>query len=289
MLHYEFMQRAFWAGGFIALAAPALGVYLMLRRQVLMADTLSHVSLAGVALGTLIGVNPVLTAFIVAILCSIGVERLRRTFRSYSEISVAIIMTSGLALAVVLTSLNQGLSKSFSAYLFGSIVAVDHTELLLIAAVAMIAVAYFIVLRRPLYTLTFDEETAQISGESTHVLSMSFSILTGMVVTIAMPVVGVLLVSALMVLPAALALRLASGFTTVLLLAVGIGLTGMFSGLTASYYINTPPGGTIALILLVFLLSGMAIQKLSVRRKRKSRQQQSRVNLLNDTQRRVKI
>ncbi|MFF2910428.1 metal ABC transporter permease [Paenibacillus sp. NPDC057934] len=269
MLGYEFMQRAFWAGGLIGIIGPLLGVYLMLRRQVLMADTLSHVSLAGVALGSVMHLNPALSGFAVAVIGGLVIEQLRRSYRTYSELPVAIIMTSGLALAVVLMSLKQNLSKSFSSYLFGSIVAVSDTQLRIIAVVAAVGLVFFIVLRRPLYNLTFDEETAAIGGVHVGLLSFSFAVLTGMTVAAAMPVVGVLLVSALIVLPASIALRISSGFTAAVLIAIGTGLTGVFSGLTASYYINTPPGGTIALILLVFLLMAIAIQKLIRRRNRK--------------------
>lgn len=262
MLGYEFMQRAFWAGGLIGIIGPLLGVYLMLRRQVLMADTLSHVSLAGVALGSVLQWNPAISGFAVAVAGGLVIEQLRRSYRTYSELPVAIIMTFGLALAVVLMSLKQNLTKSFSSYLFGSIVAVSDTQLKLIAVVAAAGLVYFIVLRRPLYNLTFDEETASIGGVHTGLLSFSFAVLTGMTVAAAMPVVGVLLVSALIVLPASIALRIASGFTAAVLISVGVGLTGVFSGLTASYYINTPPGGTIALILLVFLLIAIAVQRL---------------------------
>ncbi|NWL89098.1 zinc ABC transporter permease [Paenibacillus sp. 79R4] len=262
MLGYEFMQRAFWAGGLIGVIAPLLGVYLMLRRQALMADTLSHVSLAGVALGSVMQLNPSLSGFALAVAAGIVIEQLRRSYRTYSELPVAIIMTSGLALAVVLMSLKQNWSKSFSSYLFGSIVAVSNTQLLLIAAVALIGFLYFIILRRPLYNLTFDEDTAAISGVRVRLLSLSFAVLTGMIVAAAMPVVGVLLVSALIVLPASLALRVASGFTAAILIAIGTGLAGVFSGLSMSYYIDTPPGGTIALILLTFLLITLLLQKL---------------------------
>lgn len=284
MFGYEFMQRAFWAGGLIGIIAPLLGVYLMLRRQALMADTLSHVSLAGVALGSVMQLNPSLSGFAVAVAGGIVIEQLRRSYRTYSELPVAIIMTSGLALAVVLMSLKQNWSKSFSSYLFGSIVAVSDTQLLLIAAVALVGVLYFIILRRPLYNLTFDEETAAISGVRVKLLSFSFAVLTGMTVAAAMPVVGVLLVSALIILPASLALRVASGFTAAILISVGTGLVGVFSGLSLSYYINTPPGGTIALILLVFLLTTLLLQKLLRLRGRQvtKKQYQSKEHVKNE-------
>ncbi|OME86008.1 MULTISPECIES: metal ABC transporter permease [Paenibacillus] len=262
MLSYEFMQRAFWAGGLIGIIGPVLGVFLMLRRQVLMADTLSHVSLAGVALGSFVKLNPALSGFAIAIIGALVIEQLRRVYRTYSEVPVAIIMTSGLALAVVLMSLNQNLSKSFSSYLFGSIVAVSDTQLRLIAAVAAVGILFFVGLRRPLYNFAFDEETAAVSGTRVSLLSFLFAVFTGMTVAAAMPIVGVLLVSALIVLPASIALRIAPGFIAAMGIAVVVGLSGVFSGLTASYYLNTPPGGTIALILLGFLMIAVTFQKL---------------------------
>ncbi|QYR19581.1 metal ABC transporter permease [Paenibacillus sp. sptzw28] len=261
MLHYDFMQRAFCAGGIIALLASVLGVYLMIRRQALMADMLSHVSLAGIAGGAYLHVDPTLTGFIVAIIGAIAVEYVRRSYKTYSEISVAIIMVGGLSSAVVLMSLNQNINKSFSSYLFGSVVAVNQTQLLLMFFVALVGGAFFYLFRRPLYQIAFDEETAKTGGLPVKWISLCFSVLTGMIVAAAMPIVGVLLVSSLIVLPAALAIRIAPSFTAALFLSMGIGLTGVFSGLTASYQLSTPPGGTIALVLLLFLVSGITIKK----------------------------
>lgn len=270
MLGYEFMQRAFWAGGLIGVIAPILGVYLMLRRQVLMADTLSHVSLAGVALGSFLHLNPTISGFVIAIIGALVIEQLRRVYRTYTEVPVAIIMTSGLAVAVVLMSLNPHLNKSFSSYLFGSIVAVSDTQLALIAIVAALGLVFFVALRRPLYNFAFDEETAAISGTRVSLLSFSFAVFTGMTVAASMPIVGVLLVSALIVLPASIALRIAPGFLAAMGVAVITGLVGVFSGLTASYYLNSPPGGTIALILLGFLLIAVFIQRLLQLRNRRA-------------------
>lgn len=271
MFDYEFMQRAFWAGGFLGLIAPILGVYLMLRRQALIADTLSHVSLAGVALGSFLHFNPVISGFVIAIAGGLVIEQLRRTYLTYSEVPVAIIMTTGLALAVVLMSLQNNLNKSFSSYLFGSIVAVSTQQLWMIGIVAIIGLAFFILFRRPMYNLTFDEETARIGGVHVKWLSFSFSVLTGMTVASAMPIVGVLLVSSLMVLPAALALKISRGFLSAIVIAMIVGMVGIFSGLTTSYYINTPPGGTISLILLGFFLICLGGQKLLLRSKRRKR------------------
>lgn len=261
MLHYDFMQRAFCAGGIIAVLASALGVYLMLRRQALMADMLSHVSLAGVAGGAYLRLNPTVTGFIVAVAGAVIVEFVRRSYRTYSEISVAIIMIGGLSSAVIVMSLNQSVNKGLSAYLFGSVVAVNTTELLLMACVALVGGAFFYVFRRPLYQMTFDEDTARTNGLPVRWISLAFSVMTGMIVAAAMPIVGVLLVSSLIVLPAALAIRIAPSFTAALVLAMAIGLVGVCSGLTASYELSMPPGGTIALVLLLFLIAGIGVKK----------------------------
>jgi zinc transport system permease protein len=261
MLHYDFMQRAFCAGGIIALLASVLGVYLMLRRQALMADMLSHVSLAGVAGGVYLHINPTVSGFVVAILGAVAVEYVRRAYKTYSEISIAIIMIGGLSTAVILMSLSQNINKSFSSYLFGSIVAVNRTELLIMAVVALIGGLFFYLLRRPLYQITFDEETAKTNGLPVRWISLGFSVLTGMITAAAMPIVGVLLVSSLIVLPAALAIRVAPSFTAALFLSMLIGLAGVFSGLTASYALSTPPGGTIAGILLLMLILGILAKK----------------------------
>lgn len=265
MLHHDFMQRAFFAGGLIALVASVLGVYLMLRRQALMADMLSHVSLAGVAMGALLKVNPTLFGFVIALIGAIVVEYVRRSYKTYSEVSIAIIMIGGLSTAVVLMSMNPGINRGFSSYLFGSIVAVQKTEIYLVAGVTLVGASFFYVLRKPLYLITFDEETARTNGVPVNWISLLFSIITGMIVAAAMPIVGVLLVSSLIVLPAALAIRLAPSFTAALWLAMLIGVTGVFSGLTGSYVLSTPPGGTIALTLLLFLIVGIGAMKVVVK------------------------
>ncbi|MCL6457548.1 MAG: metal ABC transporter permease, partial [Gorillibacterium sp.] len=165
--------------------------------------------------------------------------------------------------AVVLMSLNKSINKSFTSYLFGSVVAVNQTELFLMIFVAIVGGLFFFIFRRPLYQITFDEETAKTNGLPVDAISLGFSVLTGMIVAAAMPIVGVLLVSSLIVLPAALSIRIARSFNTALILAMIIGVIGVFAGLTASYELSTPPGGTIALVLLTFLILGIGYKKLA--------------------------
>ncbi|MBL0386982.1 metal ABC transporter permease [Tumebacillus sp. ITR2] len=262
MLQYGFLQNAFLAGIMIAVVAPVIGVYLVLRRQSLMADTLSHVSLAGVAIGALIGTYPMVTAMIAALLGAVLVDTLRRSFKAYSELSIAILMSGGLASAVVLMSFNKGASRGFTSYLFGSIIAVSTTDLLIMAGVVLLCGLFFWFFWRPMYVLTFDEETAQVSGVPARTLSLAFSLLAGLVVAVAMPIVGVLLVSSLMILPAAISMRISRGFTMTVWVAVLTGLFAVLGGLTASYQLDIPPGGTIVLLLLVVLVVVLIVKRL---------------------------
>ena len=265
MLQYGFLQNAFLAGVMIAVIAPVIGVYLVLRRQSLMADTLSHVSLAGVAVGALLGIYPMLTAMAAALIGAVIVDTLRRSFRAYSELSIAILMSGGLATALVLMSMNKGgSSRGLTSYLFGSIIAVSTTDLLVMAGVILLSALFFWFFWRPMYVLTFDEETAQVSGIPARFLSTAFSLLAGLVVAVAMPIVGVLLVSSLMVLPAAISLRVSRGFAMTVIVAVVIGLVCVLTGLGVSYSLDVPPGGTIVLLLLAMLIVVLLVKRVVV-------------------------
>lgn len=260
MFFYGFMQRAFQASFLISLIAPILGLFLVLRRQSLMADTLSHVSLAGVALGLLIGINPTWTNILVVIIIAILLEFLRQIYRTYSEISIAILMSVGMAVALVLMEIGAGRTTlSVTQFLFGSIVTINKEQIWMLLGLTIIIGLLYLIYQKPMYVLTFDEETAFTVGLPIKMMSILFNVLTGVTIAVIMPIVGALLVSAIIILPAAISLRLSKSFYGVILNGMVIALVGMLSGLVTSYELGTPPGASITIILmLIFAIITLA-------------------------------
>ncbi len=255
LLSYEFMRRALMAAVLIAGIAPVLGVFLVIRRQSLMADTLSHVSLAGVALGFFINLNPTLTTVIVVVIAAVVLEYLRSVYKTYSEIATAILMSGGLALALILMKLSEGASTlSMQSYLFGSIITITQEQVWLLAGLFIVSLIALILFKKPMYVLTFDEDTAHVDGLPVRLMSIIFNALTGVAIAVMIPIAGALLISAIMVLPAAISMRLGKSFNLVILISIFIGLIGMVSGLTTSFYLDTPPGATITLIFILLFL-----------------------------------
>ncbi|WP_051503734.1 metal ABC transporter permease [Alkalibacterium sp. AK22] len=259
MFFYGFMQRAFQASFLISLIAPILGLFLILRRQSLMADTLSHVSLAGVALGLLLGVDPTWTNILVVGIVAVLLEYLRMVYRTYSEISIAMLMSGGMAVALVLMSLNEsGANMSINQFLFGSIVTISQQQIWLLLMLTVAIGLLYIIFRKPMYILTFDEDTAFTAGLPVKTMSILFNVLTGVTIAVVMPIVGALLVSAIIVLPAAISMRLSKSFNGVILIGIIIAIVGMLSGLIGSYQYGTPPGASITLIFIsIFALTSL--------------------------------
>lgn len=256
MFQYDFIQRAFIAGAAISLITPIIGLLLILRRQSLMADTLAHISLAGVALGTILQVSPTYTTLLVVVLGSLAIEYLRTVYRNFSDVSVAIMMATGMAVALILVSLNTNTgSFRIDQYLFGSIILITAEEVNLLVILAVTLVILYTIFRKPLYVMSFDEAAAKTAGLPVRFISIIFSVVTGIAISIMMPIVGALLVSALVVIPSATAIKLSRSFTQTILIGIVINLIGIFSGLTLSYRFDTPPGASITLgFVLIFIL-----------------------------------
>lgn len=259
IFEYSFILRAFEAGIVIALIAPLIGIFLVLRRYSLIADTLAHVSLAGVALGLLFGINPLITAFTVSTVSSALIERLRLSKRVYSDAALSVFLSGSLAFALVLLSLAHGFSVDLFNYLFGSLVTVGQGDLYLIAGVGVLVLTAVFFAYKELLYVSFDEEAAQVAGIPTRFVNILLIVLAGFTVSISIPIVGALLIAALIVIPVLAALQFKQSFRTTIFIAEGVSVFSVITGIFASFYLNLSAGGTIVLILAA--LFGLSLLK----------------------------
>ena len=248
------MVRGLEAGIIVALMAPAIGIFLVLRRYSLIADTLAHVSLAGIALGLLLGINPIYGAIGVTALSTVGIERLRTTKKVYGESALALFLSGSLAFAVVLLSLTNGFNTSLFSYLFGSIVTVTQNDVYTILVLACIVSFVLFIFYKELVYISFDEETARASGIPTRFIDFVLILLTALVVSLSIPIVGVLLISALMIIPVVSALQFKAGFASTIFYAEMISLFSVLFGIIASFYLNLSTGGTVVLTMIAVFI-----------------------------------
>jgi zinc transport system permease protein len=254
IFQYSFMIRAFSAGIIIGIIAPLIGTFLVARRYSLIADSLSHVALAGVAIGLLTGIYPLYTALAVVIVVAVIIERLRTSGRLSGELALAIFLSGGLAVAITLIGIAGGFSVDLFSYLFGSITTVRPIDVGLIALLGIIVVVTVLLFFKELFYISFDEELAKVSGIPTQALNNVLVILTAITVGLAMRIVGILLVGALMVIPVVAALAVARSFKQSVWLAVVLGILSVVFGLFIAYYLDIPAGGAIVLFALATLV-----------------------------------
>lgn len=250
IFHYSFMIRAFVAGMMIATIAPLIGNFLVVKRFSLIADTLSHVSLAGVAIGLLLGLEPLLVTVVLTVMVALLIERLRVKKTLPPEAVLAMFLPGGLALSIVLISLAHGFNANLFSYLFGSITTVKPTELGLIIGLGFLTVLVVTVFYRQLLYTAFDEESARVSGVPVALINSLLVVLTAITVSLAMSVVGSLLIGALMIIPVLTAMQLAKSFGQSVVLSVVFAQVAVIVGLFLAYYLNLPAGGAIVLLSL---------------------------------------
>ncbi|MDI3519184.1 MAG: zinc transport system permease protein [Caldanaerobacter sp.] len=250
---YEFMRRAFIAGAIIAVIAPLVGNFLVLRRLSQMGHALSHVALAGVAAGILAGIDPTIGSIAIVLLAAFGIEELRKTYFQYSELSIAIIVSAGMAVAIILLNFARGGAVNVMNYLFGSIVSVTYTDVVLISTLGLLVILAIALFYKELLYITFDEEAATISGLPVSAINFLFTILVALTVALAMRIVGALLVSSLMVTPSAASLKIAQSFKQAIIYSIIFSFISVFAGIILSFYFDLSPGGTIILISLAIM------------------------------------
>ena len=275
LLNFDFIRYSLISGLLIGFIAPLIGAFIVVRRLSLIADALSHVTLGGISFGmfllTIIPVfsviNPMWFGILFAVIGALLIEKLRTSFSNYQEIAIPIIMSAGIALSAIFISLADGFNQEIVGLLFGSISAVNISDLTTIIIITIIVLIFIVLFYKELFILSFDEEYSKVIGIPKWIQFL-FIVIVAMVISASMRVVGILLVSALITLPIAISMRITKGFKQLIVLSVILGELSVILGLIIAFYMNISPGGVIVVLLVLMLIQTMIIQKLKIKFKK---------------------
>lgn len=262
---YAFMQRAFLVGNMIALIAPLIGVFLIMKGLSQIGHTISHVALAGVALGILTGIYPVYPAILISVLAALGIEKIREKISDYAELSLSIILAAGMGMATILISLSDN-SVGIMSYLFGSLTLVSDLDLLVVVPLAIIIIALIFLFYYGFFYLSFNEGDARLAGVPVRFLNILFMIIISITISLSLRIVGGLLIASLISIPVATALQLAGSFKETIIYSILAALLSVNSGLIAAYYLDLAPGGTIILLSVLYFLLASIVKYLRERK-----------------------
>lgn len=261
MLQYDFMQNAIVVSFLISILCPSIGMFLVVRRYSMMGDTLSHASLAGIALALVWGHNPIVGAFVFTSLCGGLIEFLRNYFKKHTDLILSIVLSLSVGIAISIISSGK-LNTNAEAYMFGSILTVSETDMVTILLLSIISVFTIISLYHQLLYISYDEDTAKVAGVKVRLINYIFIILVASAVAASIRIVGVLVLSSMITLPVATAMQLEKGFKVTLLASILISIIDIMTGLFLSYYINVAPGGFTAVVSVVVLLIVIAVKNI---------------------------
>lgn len=266
---FDFIRYSFITGLIVGMIAPLLGAFIVVRRLSLIADALSHISLGGITFGlyvtslTGLVINPLIPGVVFSVLGALGIEKMRTAYKNFSEISIPIIMSLGIALSVIFLSLSNGFNQDLFGYLFGSISAVTKGDLILISIIGIVVVTFIILLYKEMFLLSFDEEYSEVM-KINRFIHIVFIILVALVISASMRIVGILLVSAMMTLPVAAAIRITSSFKQLIFVSILFGELSVISGLFLGFHLDISPGGTIVFVALLILALTFLVKKVGV-------------------------
>lgn len=259
IIAYGFMQRALLAGIFIGIACALLGVFLVLRRDAMIGHGLSHVTFGGIALGLFLDLKPLFVALLVAILCSLIIHKLRQRVGLYEDTAIGIFSSTGMAIGIILVTISGKFNVDLFGYLFGNILAIETLEVRIAVVLALAVIIAIALFYQEFLYQTFDAESAQTSGMRVGLLNGILAVLTSVTVVIGMKVVGILLVSALLVIPSAAGLQIAKNFRQAILISAAVSVGSVVGGLFMAYYWDLSASGAIVILsFLTFLGLGSA-------------------------------
>lgn len=261
IFQYTFMLKAFLAGTMIAAIASSLGMFVVVKRFSMLSDALAHISLLGVAIGFLTALSPSYSSLVFTLVASWIIEYLRQHNKLYSDSILSIFLSGSLALAIIIVSASSSFNTSLFDYLFGSIVAIDDDDLVIITLLGFVcATTLYVNFQRFLY-IAFDEESAKASGIHTTFLNYLLISLVSVVISVSIKIVGALLIGAMMVIPAIIAMQMSKNFMSSVLYAIIISIIAVIAGLFISYYASLPSGATIVVLLLILFSLSLVVKK----------------------------
>jgi len=266
-LSYTFMQKALIAGIAVGLICSFMGTFLVLRRYSLFGDGIAHVAFGGISVGLFLGVFPLWTAFIVSIFGGLGLQKLRQSTKISGDSAVAVVLVSGLAVGVILVSSSGGFSVDLFSFLFGSILLISNEDTIMILAISAGIIATLTILQKQFLHLTFNEEQAKLVGLRTTLLNYAFVVLASITVVTSMRLVGILLISALIVIPNITAMMFGKGFKKTVFISMSIAVISVVSGILVSYFLNVAPSGTIVVIAVGILVGTLILKSTGILRK----------------------
>ena len=266
-LSYTFMQKALVAGIAVGLICSFMGTFLVLRRYSLFGDGIAHVAFGGISVGLFLGVFPLWTAFILSIFGVLGLQKLRQSTKISGDSAVAVVLVSGLAVGVILVSSSGGFSVDLFSFLFGSILLISNEDTIMILAISAGIIATLTLLQKQFLHLTFNEEQAKLVGLRTTLLNYAFVVLASITVVTSMRLVGILLISALIVVPNITAMMFGKGFKKTVFISMSIAVISVVSGILVSYSFNVAPSGTIVVIAVGILVGTLILKSTGLLRK----------------------
>ena len=266
-LSYGFMQKALIAGIAVGLICSFMGTFLVLRRYSLFGDGIAHVAFGGISVGLFLGVFPLWTAFIVSIFGGLGLQKLRQSTKISGDSAVAVVLVTGLAVGVILVSSSGGFSVDLFSFLFGSILLISQEDTIMILALSAGIIATLTIMQKQFLHLTFNEEQAKLAGMRTTLLNYAFVVLASITVVTSMRLVGILLISALIVIPNITAMQFGKGFKKTVFISMSISVISVVSGILLSYSLNVAPSGTIVVIAVGILIGTLLLKSTGLLRK----------------------
>lgn len=247
---YQFMQYAVLGGTLAAATCAAIGLFMLLRREALIGEGIAHVSFGGIALGLFIGVYPVYTALVLSVAATLFIGWLRRRGIANSDAAIGIVVAFGLSLGLVLLSLSGGFNVDLFTYLFGSVLTIDTQDLLTSAALAVGVLGFLLALHKEVLSITFDEKAARVCGIPVERIDFAFNILVALTVALSIKIIGILLVTALLILPGVAAMQLRLSFRGTMLFAIAASAVSVVAGVIVSAVANVAASAAIIFVAM---------------------------------------